>query len=144
MADTENEGIVFADMSEDVADAKEPPNLPEGDYIATVASCKPMKKAETGTEYYQIAYRIAPEAYPADFDAEFYPDGKTVVFRTGRVNDDPMGKFNLKKLKEAHGLPGNKSRDPNQFVGTVTKVRVRIDNWQGKKLEKVVSVGQAD
>lgn len=144
MADNTEETFVFADLSVDVEEAVEPPKLPESDYIATVASCKPMKKAETGTEYYQIAYRIAPEQYPADFDAAFYPDGKTVVYRTPRINDDPMGRFNMKTLKNAHGLPGGKSRDPNQFVGTTTKVRLRHDSWQGKKTEKVVSVGQAD
>ncbi len=133
--------IVFVDYADDVAEAKDPPKLPSAEYVATVSQCNPYKNAETGTEGYKILFRIAPEQFPANFDAEFYPDGKSVTYVTWRLNDDPMGRSNMKKLRNSFGIGGGTSRDPNQFVGLSARIRVAVDKT-GR--EKVVSIGLDD
>lgn len=120
----------IVDYAEDVTDAEAPPPLPIGNYEPTVTGAA-VKVSGKGNHYYEVALRVPPEQFPADFDASVYPDGVLLFWRRTSAEDTPMGRWQVRQLIEALGAKGGKQIDCNDWIGLATRVAVTHENFEG-------------
>lgn len=132
---TESEGDNFTfEYDEDLAGALAPEVLPEREYLAVVVDAKRGESKASGKPQLLLEYLIAPEQYPADFPVEHEPDGVKVRYYSPDVGNNVHGRYNMKLIIQAHGLPLGSRVSAADFVGqrVLLSVQQRV-NDQGLK-----------
>lgn len=125
-------------FSENIADAEAPKPLPAGDYSATIETVTP-KMSQSGKLGCMVQYRISPDQFPADFDAESYPEGMTVNQWQG-LDDTAIGRYRLKRFLDAIGAPASKEIDVTAWVGLTATVNLGTESYEGVDRNTIKSV----
>lgn len=128
------------EFSEDIADAEQPEPLPKSDYLAEIRGVEVKTSNSKGTKYAAVSFYISPEQYPADFDVNNAPDGKTLVYRRVSLEDTAQARFNLRRFLEAIGAPMSKTIDVNEWVGLSGRVTIDHEEYEGVMREQIVKV----
>ncbi len=123
-------GFVFEyDMS--VEEAVPPPALPEGrEYVGLTSGAKHMANKTTGYDQVVFTITVPPEEYPADFPADLYPEGVEVPYFSARLDNSAIGRFNMKNLAKALGVPASRN--------------IRVTDFNDKRVKFTVSQRPAD
>ncbi len=121
------------EFSQDITNQEAPPPLPAGDYNATIESVELKTSQTSGNEYLNIVFNIAPDDYPADFDAENNPDGVKLSYMRLNNDDTARNRYNVRKFCEAIGAKTGKKVDPNDWIGLSTVISVKHGTWEGEK-----------
>jgi hypothetical protein len=117
--------------STDINEAEQPDPLPYGVYPASVVSAEIKESNTTGNKYYMTSFRILPDAYPADFNADNAPDGVTLAFRRTSAEDTPVGRFQVRQHCEALGAPMSTSIDCAEWIGLNANVEIVHEEYEG-------------
>ena len=111
-------------FSSDIADAEAPEPIPVGTYVGTIVSAEPAVSRSTGNHYINTAFRIDPDQYPADFNAEGWPDGVILYWRRTPYDDTTRGRFQMKKMCEAIDAPMGGTIDLSAWAGLEAKLHI--------------------
>ena len=117
------------EYSEDITDAEPPPPLPARDYPAEIISAQP-RMSQKDTKYTNVGWLIAPENFPADFDASAYPDG-LIVYQAVGGEDNPTARFRLRMFCEAIGATMGRVIDVNDWIGLNAVITLDVDVYEG-------------
>lgn len=138
-----SEVSTIVEYGEDIADAVAPDPLPAKEYNAEIRSAEVKTSANTGNRYYAIGIFVSPENYPADYNAENAPDGRTFMYNLLSAEDTPNARYRLKKFLESVGLPMSKRIDVNEWIGQSVIVELKHGQWQGEVREEVAKIKAA-
>lgn len=138
------ETLDVLELDQNLDDYPEPELLPEGWYRAEVQGVeKRTNQAGTG-QYYAVKFVIAPDQYPADYDADNWPDGLTLYYNLLRYprSGDRRALANVRKFMEKLGLAVDTNRiDPNEWVGRDARLKIEHGTWEGNKREQIARNG---
>ncbi len=140
--DLDNDDTSIIEFSEDISTAEAPEPLPERDYPFTISGATRKVSTNTGNPFAQVQLRINEEDYPADFDANNAPGGKTISHIIG-LTDDAPSRHRLRKFMEAIGAPMSKRINLAEWVGLTGKATVSHQTYEGVKRERVAKVEPA-
>lgn len=124
--------VSILEYAEDISNAEAPPPIPVGEYPFTVESVTQKISATSGNEYLGVVLRIDPNDYPADFDADSFPDGVTLGYNRLIVEDNARARYNMRKWCEAIGAKMGKKIDPTDWIGMTGKVSVTHQDYEGE------------
>lgn len=133
----------IVEYAEDIAEAVAPDPLPARDYPAEIRTAEIKTSANTGNRYYSLGIFVAPENYPADYNSENAPDGRTFMYNLLSAEDTPNARYRLKKFLESVGLPMSKRIDVNEWIGQGVTVELKHGQWQGEVREEVAKIKAA-
>jgi len=128
------------DFSEDISEATPPPPIPKNDYEGEVRAASVAVSKNKGTRYADVTFHIRPEAFPADFDASFYPDGATLHYRRVSLEDTPQSRYSVRMFCEAVGAPMSRRIDLNEWVGRTARITIGHETYEGRDRAVIVSV----
>lgn len=143
-AQSDGEPLDILELEANLADIEKPPELPAGLYNAEIQDVQ-IPTSSKGNRYYAIKFAIAAEEIPADV-AEHFEDGAVLFYNRLVV---PTGKdrralYNLRQFIESIGLDSNTTTiDPNEWMGTTARLKVRQVKYQGEWKAEIQSVEQA-
>lgn len=140
--DNTDDLMSIVEFSEDITNAEEPDPLPEGEYPAQIIAAEVKISQTKGTKYAQVQFRVAEDDYPADYDAQNAPGGKTLRFIVG-MEDNVAARARVRKFSEAIGAPMSRRIDVTQWVGLAGIVSVKHDTYEGVLREQVSRVTEA-
>jgi hypothetical protein len=141
MADNDMPSVV--EFSEDISTAEAPPPIPKMDYVAQIRDAN-ITLSSKGTRYAAVTFYIAPDQLPADFPAEIYPDGVTIVYRRVSLEDNNNSRYRLRKFCEAIGAPAAKRIDVSEWIGREALVSVNHETYEGQDRHVIQTVKSAD
>lgn len=121
----------IVDYSTDISSAEAPPALPAGLYPAEIKAAQVKTSENTGNKYYDVAFHIPAESFPADFPADVAPDGLTLNYRRLSAEDTVQGKFRVRGFCESLGAPMSNRIDVNDWVGRNATVELTQSEWEG-------------
>lgn len=143
MADRGADDSMIIEFSEDISEAEAPDPLPVGDYRAQIRSAAPRVSVNTGNKYAAVGFYISPDEYPADYDANNAPDGKTVLYRRVSLEDNPAARFNMRRFCEAIGAPMSRSVNMADWLNLEARVTIEHDEFEGINRENITRVNPA-
>lgn len=124
--------VSILEYSSDISTQEAPPPLPAGDYPFTVDSVETATSQTSGNEYLKIVLHISADDFPADFDAESYPDGVKLNYNRLVVEDTARARYNMRKWCEAIGAKMGKQVDPSEWIGLSGRVGVTHQVYEGE------------
>lgn len=131
MADDNEVGSII-EFTESIADQEAPVPLPKGDYPAEIRGAVRKTGATSGKDYAEQLFFIAPEAYPADYEAENAPEGTALYYRRISLVDTPAARHRIRRYCEAIGAPVPKTTlDLNEWIGRTATVTVDHETREG-------------
>lgn len=133
--------VGILEYSEDISQAEAPPPLPVGEYPATIEAVEQKTSNTTGNEYLAVTLAVSPDDYPADFDADAYPDGVKLSYNRLLVEDTPRARYRMRKWCEAIGAKMSKNIDPTEWLGMATTVGIKHEEFEGEKRAQIAKVG---
>ena len=125
------------DLGETLSNVKEPDPLPEGKYLASIASVE-MKNSKTGNKYLSIRFNVGTDQYPVDYAN---PNASS-VFHILSLTDNPLSQIALKKFLEASGLPTTGRVDFTQAIGSEVYITTKLDEYEGNVRSVVKSISK--
>lgn len=138
-----SEVTTIVEYGEDISDAVAPDPLPAKEYPGEIRSAEVKTSTNTGNRYYSVGLFISPENYPADYNSENAPDGRTFQYNLLSAEDTPNARYRLKKFLEQVGLPMSKRIDVNEWIGQQVTVELKHGSWQGEVREEVAKIKAA-
>lgn len=127
-------------FSKNIAEQEAPPALPPGEYPAQVVAAEVRENKSGDGDHVYITWEIKPEAYPADFDASFYPEGRRVYQRLG-ASDIPSQRFRFKRFCEALGVPASTDTfDVGEWIGLSAILGLDVETFEEVETERVKKV----
>lgn len=132
------------DFSEDISEATPPPPIPKNDYEAEVRAVNVAVSKNKGTKYADVTFLIRPEAFPADFDSTFYPDGASLHYRRVTLEDNPQARYSVRMFCEAIGAPMSRRIDLNEWVGRTARVSITHETYEGRDRAVIQSVAPVE
>ena len=132
------------EFSEDISDAEAPPPLPVQEYEANIRGVTQKTSATSGNSYAEISFHIDTDQFPADYDVENAPDGKTIVHRRVTLVDDRAGRYRLRLFMEAIGATPGRNVDLNDWIGLSARVLVAHSEYEGVTREEITKVTSLD
>ncbi len=128
---SEDQINTIVDFSEDIASAEAPPPLPKGNYPAEIKAAQVKISDNSGNPYADVAFFVAPEAFPADFPSDVAPEGLTLNYRRLGLQDNPASRFRVRTFSEAIGAPMAKRIDTNDWIGRTANIEIEHEEWEG-------------
>lgn len=119
-----SESQMILNYSSDVSTAEAPEPIPVGDYIGTVVSAEAAVSKSSGNHYVNLAFRIDPDQYPADFSAEGWEDGVILYWRRTVIEDSTRGRYQMRRLCETLDAPMGGSINLAEWAGLEAKLTV--------------------
>lgn len=129
-------------FSEDIASAEAPKPLPAGEYPFTITGAD-VKDSAKGTKYIAVQLHISPDAFPADFDSEPYPDGLKLSYMRLSAEDNALARYSLRQFIEAIGAPAGKTIDIGEWIGLAGIARVKTTVYEGRDRNEVDKITRA-
>ena len=151
----------ITEFTVDLSEVPDPLPLPVRKYPATVFEAS-LSLSKKGSPMIKVAYFIAPDAYPIEFDAENAPEGTKLssyfVVNCGNPPSQPtkVGLARYRQLFEHHGVPMRsvtlRPRDDlagawglaedviNTLVGSRVHVTVVHEAFEGRDQAKIGSI----
>lgn len=139
---SEENTVSIIEFSEDISTAEAPLPLPVGEYIATIEAVETRESAK-GNLMIPVTFRISPDDYPADYNAENNPDGVTLRYFRLMAEETPRNKYNLRKFCEAIGAKMGKRIDPSEWLGLTAKLKIRHEKYEGEDRASIESITAA-
>jgi uncharacterized protein DUF669 len=136
MAD--NEPTSLMEFSSDLSTAEAPPPLPVGEYPASIVKAE-IKDSAKGNKYLALMFRIEPESYPADF-IDGNPEGETLSYNRVVLQDNPQGRYRMRKFLESVGGTLSTRVDPNELMGLTATVGIVHGKWEGETRAEIAKV----
>lgn len=143
MNDDDNDDLMIVEFSTDISEAEPPPPLPIGEYDAEIRSVAKATSKDKGTRYALVNFFIPPEQFPADFDADVYPDGVTIAYRRVSLEDNGMAKWNLRRFGEAINVPMGTRIDMTTWIGQTARVSIEHEMYLGIPRAVITKVSAA-
>lgn len=131
------------EFSSDISEAEAPDPLPVGDYVATITAAEGKISNNSGKKYVAVSFRIPVEEFPADYDPEQAPDGKTIIYRRVPGEDNAQARYQVRQFCEAVGSPMSKTIDIGEWVTLSAKVSVAHEEYEGTMREVITRVSAA-
>lgn len=138
MSQEEMSSIV--EFSEDITTQEAPPPLPVGEYEAEIRKAEAAISNNSGNKFAKVAFYVAPEDYPPDFDASTNPEGVTMNYSFVSLEDTPKGRYQCRKFCEKIGATTAKSIDLNEWIGLRAIVEVVHGEYNGEPQAQIKSV----
>ena len=129
----------IVEFSENIANAEAPLPLPERAYPASITAAT-VEESQRGTKYAAVSFRVSAEDFPADYDANAYPEGKTIVYRRVPLEDNVPSRYRLKQFCSAIGAPMSKRIDVNEWIGLSASVTIKHEEYEGVQRETISKV----
>lgn len=131
---------------EDLSDALPPEPLPDGDYRATIVDAKEVEsKSRPGTFYMKVDFLIAPDQFPADYDADNAPpDGLILSYRRLSTENTRPARYRMKKFLEAVHYPLSKRIVMSELVTLEAVLKVSSEEYDGVLRNQIDSVSSVD
>jgi hypothetical protein len=128
--------------SSDISEQEAPPPLPAGPYPAEVIGAMRKVSNTSGNEYLNIAFRINPDAYPADF-INGDPDGTVLYYNRLLTDDTPRSKYRMRKFVEAIGGRPGREIDMNDWLGLTCTLEIGTSEFDGEVRAEIKKVNPA-
>lgn len=132
--------VSILEYSSDISGAEAPPPIPAGEYPATIESVVQKTSQTSGNEYLSVTLAISPDDFPADFDAESYPDGVKLSYNRLVVEDTARARYGMRKFCEAIGAKMGKQIDPAEWLGLSCSVGIKHDMYEGESRAQIASL----
>lgn len=138
---SENENILS--YGEDIADAKAPPPLPDGVYVAEIRNAT-TKVSAAGNTMVPVTVNISPDDFPADYPVEFNPDGVTLTSYRLIYEDSARGRHRMRKFCENIGATMGKHINPFDWIGKKVLVTVGHEEYEGEQRNNIQKFSPID
>lgn len=129
-----------------LADAKKPPEVPAGKYVAEIQDVE-AKASDKGNKYWAVKFVISPDQLPEEL-RESYEDGAVLYWNRQMIPKDAADRrtiFNLKQFYTNIGLDNNiTSIDPNEWMGQKALIQIKMGSWQGEARAEIVGLSPVE
>ena len=134
-----SEALSVLTFSTSIAEQEAPQPLPVGEYDATIDKAEAGTSRSSGNPMLILTFRVAPEDYPPDYEAENAPDGTPLTLYI-TATDDARSRYRMRKICEALGVAATTEVDPNEFMGLTGKITVEHEEYEGEMRARLKSV----
>lgn len=139
LVDDEDASII--EFSENIAEAEAPEPLPEREYMASIEKVS-RETSQKGGIFAAVTFRVNEEDYPADYDTNNAPGGKSIR-QIVMLTDDGPSRHRLRKFCEAVGAPMSKRINIQEWVGLQAKITIKHQTYEGQVQERISKVDLA-
>lgn len=101
----------------DPDDVEAPPALPTGWYQGEVVEVRTKMREKSGKLGIDVKVRVSVDEFPADFDADYFPEGKDIYYRMLHLEKDRSALYRLKRFCTSTGQVFSSGMDVNDWVG---------------------------
>lgn len=127
----------------DLNDVEKPEELPPGLYRATITKAEERRSKNTDSKYLSLMLNIAPEEYPATYDAENAPMGFPVPYNRISLEPTKRAMWRLKSNLMELGIPFSNKLDLAEFVNRQVMVEIAHELYEGEDRAQVKNLRAA-